>query len=322
MLRSVMIALMLVGATPVLAHGPITAKAAEAEAAKFQADRAAILAMAGTFKVKFDFKESTAWDEAYALHEAKPSGGHEVVRVIEDTGHKIVLQHILVGEQGGKTMVVKHWRQDWTHEPAELLVYKGPDQWVLETVPEKMRKGRWSQTVWQTDDSPRYGGWGEFSNEGGVTCWRSNWTLRPLARRDAIRNPVYDHYMAINRHQLTPRGWIHWQDNMKMAADKAIVQEAGLNSYERFEGFNAARADQYWAATKDYWAVVRAAWDEVARRDRGIRVKEQADWGSVTSERLMTMADDIEAGRTSSEAAAKEARTLITETTKAQLASR
>lgn len=322
MLRSVIIAMLLLGAAPGLAHGPIAAKTAAAEAAKLEADRAAILAMAGNYKVTFNFEETTAWDGAYALHDAKPSGGHEVVRVIEDTGRRIVLQHILVGERDGKSMVVKHWRQDWTYEPAEVLVYKGPDQWVLETVPEKMRKGRWSQTVWQTDDSPRYGGWGEFSNEGGVTRWRSNWTLRPLARRDAVRKPVYDRYMAINRHQPTPMGWIHWQDNMKMAGDKAIVQEAGLNSYVKFDGFNAARADQYWAATKDYWAAVRAAWDEVARRDGGIRVEEQADWGSVTSEKLMTMADEIETGRMASAEAAKAARTLILEATKTRLAGR
>lgn len=95
---------------------------------------------------------------------------------------------MLVAEKDGKAFVIKHWRQDWTYEPAQVLTYKGPDQWKLETVPERMRKGRWSQTVWQTDDSPRYGGWGEFSNEGGVTRWRSNWTSRPLARRDAVRS--------------------------------------------------------------------------------------------------------------------------------------
>jgi hypothetical protein len=109
---------------------------------------------------------------------------------------------------------------------------------------------------------------------------------------------------------------------MKMAGDKAIVQEAGLNSYVKFDGFNAARADSYWAATSDYWAVVRAAWDEVARRDGGIRVKEQADWGSVTSERLMTLADDIEAGRTDTATAARTARALILAETGPKLASR
>ena len=57
---------------------------------------ASILAMAGTFKVTFDFKETTAWRADYTPIAAKISGGHEVVRVIVDTGKLIVLQHILV----------------------------------------------------------------------------------------------------------------------------------------------------------------------------------------------------------------------------------
>jgi hypothetical protein len=311
---------------PAWAHGPIAAKPADAEAAKKAADRAAILAMAGDYKVKFDFRETTPWDAAYAPFVAKPSGGHEVVRVIEDSDNRIVLQHMLVAEADGKASVIKHWRQDWTYEPATVLTYQGPNQWTLTTVPEKMRKGRWSQTVWQTDDSPRYGAWGEFSDEGGVPRWRSNWTWRPLARRDAVRKPVYDRYMAINRHSPTPAGWIHWQDNMKMASRDGklvpIVQEAGLNTYVKDSSFNAARADAYWAATKDYWAVVRAAWNEVMQRDKGINVTEQADWGSVTSERLMTLADDIEAGKTTTAAAGAEARTIILAATAPKLAAK
>ena len=54
----------------------------------------------------------------------------------------------------------------------------------------KMRTGRWSQTVWQVDDSPRYGGWGQFEVQGGIRRWRSNWTWRPLARRDAAEAPA------------------------------------------------------------------------------------------------------------------------------------
>lgn len=237
-------------------------------------------------------------------------------------GNRVLLQHLLVAEKDGKSFVIKHWRQDWEYEPEQVLTYKGPDQWTFAPVPERMRKGRWSQTVWQTDDSPRYGGWGEFSDEGGVIRWRSNWTWRPLARRDAVRKPVYDRYMAINRHQPTPTGWIHWQDNMKMAADKPIVQESGLNTYAKFEGFDASRADAYWAATSQYWAIVRAAWAEVAARDGGIQIKEQADWGSVTSERLMTMADEIEKGALTVEVAGNSARDLILTATAAQLASR
>jgi hypothetical protein len=315
-MKSLFAALLLASlSAPAFAHGPIPAKASAAEAAKLAADRAAILAMAGTYKVRFDFTETTPWVPDYTPIAPKPSSGHEVVRVIEDTGNRIVLQHILVHEKDGKAFVTKHWRQDWVYEPANVLVYKGPNQWVLDDVPERMRKGRWSQTVWQTDDSPRYGGWGEFSNEGGIIRWRSNWTWRPLPRRDAVRKPVYDRFMAINRHQWTPTGWIHWQDNTKMGLRDgkvtAIVQEQGLNSYDRFNGFNAARADSYWAKTSDYWAAVRQAWAEVIARDRGISIREQADWGSVTAERLMTMADKVEAGTMAAELARRDARRLI-----------
>lgn len=325
-MKTLLAALLLAAAAPTLAHGPIPAKTNAQEQAKFAADRAAILAMAGTYRVRFDFTETTPWVAEYTPIPPKPSGGHEVVRVIEDTGNRIVLQHILVHEKDGKAFVTKHWRQDWVYEPASVLVYKGPNQWVLEDVPERMRKGRWSQTVWQTDDSPRYGGWGEFSAEGGITRWRSNWTWRPLPRRDAVRKPVYDRFMAINRHQWTPTGWVHWQDNTKMGPKDgkvvAIVQEQGLNSYNRFDGFNAARADAYWAKTKGYWHVVRTAWDAVIARDKGIAVTEQAEWGSTTSERLMTMADKLESGEMTEAAASAEARRIILGETRVKTASR
>lgn len=319
MTKYVLAALLLSAPMPALADATITARAAAVEAAKFQADRAHILAMAGTFKVRFDFREQTAWQAGYVPIDPKISGGHEVVRVIEDTGRKIVLQHILVIDMEGQTMLVKHWRQDWTYEPANFLVYEGPNQWKLETTPTALRAGRWSQTVWQTDDSPRYGALGEWSNEGGVPRWRSRWTWRPLARRDAIRNPVYDRYMAINRHSPTPNGWIHWQDNMKMGMKDAalvpIVQEITLNTYTRFDGFNAGAADAYWAKTKDYWAAVRAAWDGVAVRDGGIFVAEEPQSGSISGPRLMGLADEIEKGNATTDAAITQAQAIIGEVT-------
>jgi hypothetical protein len=305
--------------SPVLAHGPIKAQPSEVEAAKLEADRANILAMAGTFKVKFDFQEQTAWQPDYTPIAAKVSGGHEVVRVIEDSGRKIVLQHILVAEHEGKVFPIKHWRQDWVYEPTTFLAYVGPNQWKLETVPEKMRKGRWSQTVWQTDDSPRYGGFGEWETQGGIPRWRSGWTWRPLARRDAIRKPVYDRYYAINRHSPSPSGWIHWQDNMKMGMKDGklapFVQEMTLNTYTKFDGFNAKRADDYWTKTKDFWAAVRAEWDAAIVRNGGVKVVEEAQNGSVTGSKLMGLADDIEAGKVNTDAAVTEAKKVIAEAT-------
>lgn len=302
---------------PVRAHPPI---ANEQAAASFEADRADILAMAGNYRVRFDMQESTRWDADYTPLENKTSGGHEVVRVIEDTGRRIVLQHLLVVNHEGKDMVIKHWRQDWEYEPARVLVYSDRHTWKWEGVPEKMRVGRWSQTVWQVDDSPRYGGWGQFEAQGGVRRWRSNWTWRPLARRDAVRGPVYDRYLAINRHQNGPEGWIHWQDNTKMGPRDGklapIVQEYVLNTYTKFDGYNVKAADAYWAATRDYWAAVRATWDRIAVQKGGIGIQEEAETGTVISARLMQIADDVQSGKTTIAKAITEARRLINENTR------
>lgn len=301
--------------SPALAHPPIAERSAADEKAAFEADRADILAMAGNFKVRFDMQESTRWDPTYTPLEPKKSGGHEVVRVVEDTGRKIVLQHMLVAEHEGKTHIIKHWRQDWVYEPANVLVYADSNSWKLEEVPEKMRKGRWSQTVWQVDDSPRYGGWGQFEEQAGVRRWRSNWTWRPLARRDAIRNPVYDRYYAINRHQTSPDGWVHWQDNSKMGIKSGkltpIVQEYVLNSYTKFDGYNVKAADDYWAKTKSFWASVRGDWDAVIAKTGGIAITEEAQTGTVISGRLLEIGGEIAEGKMREADAVKEARALI-----------
>ncbi|QDH35907.1 DUF6607 family protein [Porphyrobacter sp. YT40] len=305
---------------PALADGPIVQTAEEAKAA-FEQDRQTILAMAGDFKVTFDMQESTPWMEGYTPLERKISGGYESVRVIEDTGTRIVLQHLLVTGDQANPYVVKHWRQDWQYQPDVILAYKGGDTWELTPVPEKMRAGRWSQTVYQVDDSPRYAGWGEWETTQGIRRWRSNWTARPLARRDAIRNPVYDHYMGINRHQLTPTGWIHWQDNTKMITPaeggdpKPVVQEYVLNTYERFDGYNVAAAEAYWDKTSAYWDAVRAKWDAVAEAHGGIRIAQEPGAGTTIAHDLLTLADAIKDGKQTAAAASARAIALIEEGT-------
>lgn len=306
-------------ASPALAHPPIPDRAPADERAAFEADRADILAMAGDFNVRFDMQEATAWRPGYEPLERKISGGHESVRVIEDTGRKIVLQHMLVVEMDGQSHVIKHWRQDWEYEPEKILAYSDTNQWSWQPLDERARNGRWSQTVYQVDDSPRYASYGEFETQGGIRRWRSNWTWRPLARRDAIRNPVYDRYYGINRHQPTPNGWIHWQDNMKMGESggelQPVVQEYVLNTYTRFSDYDTKAADDYWAATKGYWAAIRAQWDQVAASKGGIAIQEEAQTGTVISGRLLEIADEIRAGSTSEEAGIAEARKLIDENT-------
>lgn len=305
--------------SPAIAQSAAPAPAPAATAATHAADRAEILAMAGNFKVRFDMQEATAWMPGYTPLERKTSGGHEVVRVVEDSPNRIVLQHLLVAEHDGKSHIIKHWRQDWEYEPARILAYRGDGKWVWEDIPADRRSGFWSQTVYQVDDSPRYAGFGRFDTQMGVRRWRSSWTWRPLARRDAIRDPVYDRYLSINRHQTSPDGWVHWQDNTKLAHEggrlKPIVQEYVLNTYTRFDDYDVKAADDYWARTQGYWAAVRAAWDQVATTKGGIAIKEEAQTGTVISGRLLSLADEIVAGKAAETNAINQATSLIDQRT-------
>jgi hypothetical protein len=289
-------------------------------------DRQSILAMAGNYRVRFDFRETTPFVDDYNPIESKITAGFEAVRVIEDRPGRISLQHLLVVEDDGKPFVVKHWRQDWVWEPATVLVYTAANQWKLRTVPAAERKGAWSQTVWQTDDSPRYGGVGRWVYSDGVARWTSDETRRPLARRDAIRKPPYGWYMGTNRHALTPEGWVHEQDNAKVGlrAGKptTFVHETVTNTYSRSDRFQARAADAYWEKTKGYWAEVRATWDRTIARNGGVRVTEEADNGTVIGPKLMDLADDIADGKIDTAKALAEARTAIAGETRTRLAAR
>jgi hypothetical protein len=276
----------------------------------FAQDRASILAMAGTYKVTFDMRETVSFSPDYALLPPKSSGGTEVVLVIEDTGKTIKLQHILVGkDKEGKEFHVKHWRQDWTYEPAQVLEYRGTGAWSLSAVSKGERAGAWSQTVWQVDDSPRYGGVGHWRYDGNVARWEAYDTLRPLPRRDATRKPKvpFDRYAGMNRHTLTPDGWVHEQDNSKITVKDGkaltIAHEVVLNTYQRRIDPLSASAEHYWAETTDFWTAVRKRWDDLAASNHGLILAEDDEYGSATAEALLTIADDIATGKTQTAAA-------------------
>ena len=71
----------LAAVTGLIALAALPAAADESGAAKaFEKDREAILAMAGDYKVTFDFQETVALTDGYELKEDKLSGGYEIVR--------------------------------------------------------------------------------------------------------------------------------------------------------------------------------------------------------------------------------------------------
>lgn len=235
--------------------------------ADFEADRQAILAMAGEYEVTFDFTEFLPIDAAYELADPKVTPAREVVYVIADTGDFISLQHLLLVGDLEDPFVVKHWRQDWAYEPDRLMAYRGFGAWEMDALSADQSHGAWSQTVYQVDDSPRYAGIARWEHAPEASTWEPARSWRPLPRRDATTRDDYDVIEAVNRHTILEWGWTHEQDNSKLVLrngeERELVREHGINTYRRYDLEGDHAAQTYWDGTQDYWADVRAVWDDI-----------------------------------------------------------
>lgn len=266
---------------------------------KLDCDRRAIKAMAGEFHVRFAFDETLVLDPAYTARKPQRSGGTEWVFVVEDTPSHIVLQHILV--MGDEHVVVKHWRQDWTYEPKTTFAFRGNRTWDKVALEPADAAGKWLQSVYEVDDQPRYFGWGEWRHAADVSDWTSNLTWRPLPRREHTKRHDYEVLVATNRHTVTPDGWSHEQDNLKVqlapdGATHALVREAGLNTYVRIDDYDFKAGRTYWEKTAAYWKKVRAKWDAVYASHDRIVLADEID-GKSMIEVLFDQAERVETGK-------------------------
>ncbi|MFI5323278.1 MAG: DUF6607 family protein [Thermodesulfobacteriota bacterium] len=255
---------------------------------KYERDRKSILSMAGTFRVTFNFIETIPLRKDYKVTRPYQSWATEYIKVIEDKGNFISLQHILVMyfiDENGKVegpAVTKHWRQDWKYEDEEILEYKGNNTWQTVKVPKNEAAGKWSQAVYQVDDTPRYEALGEWKYDGNYFTWTSPVTWRPLPRREFSVRDDYNVLSGVNRVTITPNGWVHEQDNLKLIVDKDgreqgkdpyLAKEIGLDRYERITDFNDSPAIEYWEHTAPFWADVRQAWQEAITANPTLRLK-------------------------------------------------
>lgn len=271
-----------VGAGVTLAPGrtlPLPEIAAAPNA--FARDRAAILSLAGDYRVSFHFMESLGFAADYKPTRPYHSWATEHVRVIEDTGKFISLQHTLVmffkNPDGTESapMLQKHWRQDWTYGDTDLHTFRGDDTWARRRVPSAEAAGAWSQAVFGVDDAPRYEALGRWEHRGNLSTWTGENAWRPLPRREHTTRTDYDVMEGSHRIVLTPTGWLHEQFNWKrVAGEKSptasyVGEEIGLDRYERITAPSLVAADENWKKTGPYWAIVRRIWAETfAKHER------------------------------------------------------
>lgn len=284
----------------------------KATKSKKEKDRLAILSQAGEFKVSFEFLETLALSDNYTeLQQPYFSWATEYVFPIEERENFISLQHVLVmnikNEKGKKipTYVVKHWRQDWTYEKPYYMDYKGHNVWEKEELSKKTREKTWVQEVFQVDDSPRYTALGKWSHQKDYSTWTSQASKRPLPRREFSVRSDYDILEAINRVTVTPHGWVHEQDNLKIVVDpksfkpiKTLVREIGINRYQAIKNYDFSMGHSYWKKTSDYWRAVRAKWQNLFSKRKRISLKKEVD-GKKLYKRHFEFAQGLEKGHKS-----------------------
>ena len=257
---------------------------------KFERDRRAILAMAGPYKASFDFLETVGYSDGFKRDKPYQSWGTEYVYVLEDRDNFISLQHLMVmyfqREDGtvSPPMVMKHWRQDWTYQDDELLVFDHRSQWTRQKVARRDRRGRWSQAVFQVDDSPRYESIGRWRHNASFSTWISDTTRRPLPRREFSVRDDYQVLEGFNRHTVTRSGWVQEEENWKLVVDEAgrpdtrepyLSKEEGLARYRRIVDFNFAPGDRYMELAGPFWADVRREWQQVIKRHKTLKLHEK-----------------------------------------------
>ncbi len=283
-------------------------------------DRRAILAMAGTYRVTFDFLEVANF--AGDGDRARPyqSWGTEKIYVDRNEPGHVSLVHILemrvVGEDGhiSEPMVTRHWRQDWQFEPQHVIEHEDGRRWKRRAVDAAGRRGAWSQTVYQVDESPRYGSVGRWQHNAGFSSWIGGETARPLPRREWSVRKDYQLLLGTNRHTVLPRGWLHEENNLKQTVGDAplpyVGREYGVARYERIVDADFAAADQYYAATRAFWDAVLEVWDEIWARQAVVEVEANSDQSGAFAS-LFELAEQFAAGDLTLEAAKPRIRSAL-----------
>lgn len=255
-------------------------------------DRARIDKLCGCFEVEFKYAETFSPDKNYKYHDREEiSGGTELTLPIEVSDRKIVMQHLLVITD---SMIIKHWREEWTYENPVVWKYQGDKVWTKQVLSPEQVKGKWTQTVWEVSDEPRYQGYSQWVSLDNKVIWQ-NTTDAPLPRREYSTRSDYNILKRTNRLSINDSGYIHEQDNQKIirkdGTDKLLAEEKGINSYKRLDDKQCAAAKYYWEKNKVFWTKVRKTWEDYISTQNTISLKTKVD-GKVLNEYLFALAKD------------------------------
>ena len=245
----------------------------------------------GTYKVTFNYAETFAPNDDYKFHDRHRSSAKELALILEDSPKKIVIQHLLV--MRGDSMIIKHWREDWTYEDPQLLSYIKNDTWEKVMLSQKDIQGKWTQKVYQVDDSPRYQAIGTWVHVDGKHQWQSN-ADSPLPRREYSERNDYNVLNRGNSLYLTKTGWMFEQDNKKIirseSGDKLLAMEKGMEEFIKVEPSSFSYAHQWWKQQENFWKDARETWKEIFDENKIVKLNQKVD-GKLLYEKFFSTAE-------------------------------
>jgi hypothetical protein len=83
-------------------------------------------------------------------------------------------------------------------------------------------------------------------------------------------------------HEITKDGWIHDQDNVKIARDangndKRIAKEKGTDYYRKVADDKCLAAQKYWKENAAMWKNVRDKWQTIFDRKKDLNLESVVD---------------------------------------------
>lgn len=247
-----------------------------------QTEVEAIKDFCGCFEVEFKYAETFSSSENYELKEPYDASALELVFIEEQTPGKIVLQHVLVIND---VVSIKHWREDWVYEAENSFSYLGNEAFNFSKIPAYNTKGKWTQKVYGVYDEPRYSGSATWFLADDTKIWR-NTSDSPLPRREykTRKRKDYQILRRTNTLHINDAGWIHEQDNQKVAlledgSEKVIVEEKGWNIYKRVDSSRCKTGKEWWDKNKKNWNFVREAWAEFETSNKSYQFHKRTEDG-------------------------------------------
>jgi hypothetical protein len=240
-------------------------------------DIKSIKSLCGCFEVSFMYSETFSPDTAYKFHDKYRARGLEYVVAEESAPTKFVLQHLLLAGDD----IIKHWREDWLYQNADQLVFDKDGQWKPIKLSSSEVKGKWTQSVWEVDDAPRYMGTATWVHLDGKNYWE-NIADAPLPRREYTKRKDYNVLRRGNKVIITDTGWVHEQDNDKIirsqgSKDRLLAMEKGYNIYKKVDDSRCAAAKEWWAKNKTYWNTVRKSWDKILKHRSVVHLQQKVN---------------------------------------------